>query len=280
MLVTRVPTALVGGGAFLWIMWQGGTLWSGLWAVLMALAAAEFLAIVGRRDVRPWAPALYAAALALPLYALSQSLGGRGAELTQWAGPVWLLLAAAAALSSVFDPRHGTVAGAFGVLGVFYLGYLPQFFLLLRDVGFGAVLLVFLTIWATDTAAYFTGRSLGRHKLAPQVSPNKTWEGALGGLLGAVLVTLGAAYSGAPWASWAGHGGWPAFSLAQSVAFGAVVAVVGQLGDLYESLLKRYGEVKDSGKLLPGHGGVLDRFDSALFAAPVAYYLMRLWAQG
>lgn len=115
--------------------------------------------------------------------------------------------------------------------------------------------------WAMDILAYVVGKAIGRHQLAPKISPGKTVEGAVGALVGAVAVT-------GPLGTWLG------LSLLQAVALGLLLGVGGQLGDLFESFLKRRAGVKDSGTLLPGHGGVLDRFDSLLFNAPIAYYFL------
>jgi phosphatidate cytidylyltransferase len=123
--------------------------------------------------------------------------------------------------------------------------------------------------WINDTLAYFVGRAIGRHKLLPRVSPGKTIEGAIAGLIGGLLtaVLLGANFIGP-------HVGVNA-SLLKWAAGGIIIAAVAQIGDLAESLFKREAGVKDSGKLLPGHGGVLDRFDALFFAIPVAYWYLR-----
>ncbi|UCC67646.1 MAG: phosphatidate cytidylyltransferase [Armatimonadota bacterium] len=127
--------------------------------------------------------------------------------------------------------------------------------------GAGLVALVVIACWATDTAAYFVGKAIGRHKLSPKISPGKTVEGAAAGLVAAVLTA-------------ASMGRWLGLPLVQGVLLGAILGVAGQLGDLFESSLKRRAGVKDSGALLPGHGGVLDRLDSLLFSAPAAYYYL------
>jgi phosphatidate cytidylyltransferase len=119
------------------------------------------------------------------------------------------------------------------------------------------VVLTFLAIWATDTGALFSGKLLGGPKLAPQLSPNKTWAGSIGGLACAGIVCGALAFV-------------LGVNIASAVLFAAVLSVAGQLGDLFESLVKRRMGRKDSGGLIPGHGGVLDRIDSILFAAPVA----------
>ncbi|NLH49940.1 MAG: phosphatidate cytidylyltransferase [Myxococcales bacterium] len=122
------------------------------------------------------------------------------------------------------------------------------------------VLMLFALIWINDTGAYFVGSAIGKRKLAPRVSPNKTWEGAVGGFAASVIL-------GAVIGVWSDH-----FTLGQGFLLGVVLGIVGPLGDLAESALKRGAGLKDSGLLLPGHGGVLDRIDSVLFGAPILYY--------
>jgi phosphatidate cytidylyltransferase len=119
---------------------------------------------------------------------------------------------------------------------------------------------VLLAVWAGDTLAYLGGRLLGRHKMAPSTSPGKTWEGFVFGTAATVFVAFVAMYKQ--------H----FLSIPQSIVLGAIIAVAGPLGDLFESLLKRDAGVKDSGTLLGGHGGMLDRLDAFLFAAPAAYF--------
>jgi len=149
-------------------------------------------------------------------------------------------------------PQSGLVA-----LGMVYCCVLLGFVIWLRP---HAVLVLMGTIWAGDAAAYYGGRALGRHKLAPAVSPNKTVEGSISGLLGSVVVGIGL-------------GTW-LLNVPTIVLAGASVAaaIAGQIGDLAESALKRSSKVKDSSSLLPGHGGMLDRLDSLIFAAPVYFW--------
>jgi phosphatidate cytidylyltransferase len=125
------------------------------------------------------------------------------------------------------------------------------------------ILAVLVLVWIADTAAYFVGRSFGRRKLAPSISPGKTWEGAAGGVGGALIyaVVLGAFWGGAWWAY---------------LAIAAVLAVLSIIGDLFESAAKRQAGVKDSGTLLPGHGGIMDRIDSATATLPVCALLLSL----
>lgn len=122
-----------------------------------------------------------------------------------------------------------------------------------------------LILWANDTGAYLAGRAFGRHKLFERISPNKTWEGLAGGV---VLALVLAAIV---------HHYFPVFTLSQWLAIAAIISVFGTLGDLVESMLKRSLQVKDSGNILPGHGGLLDRFDGLLLAAPMVYFLVVLF---
>ena len=139
------------------------------------------------------------------------------------------------------------------------------------DLGRNWLIFALLTTFATDTGAYLVGRAVGRHPMAPSVSPNKTWEGAVGGFVGAVVVALllerllnlGLGISG-----WTGGWNW------QPLLIGATVGIVSQAGDLLESKLKRLSQVKDAGALMPGHGGILDRLDSVLVTIPAVYYLL------
>ncbi len=157
---------------------------------------------------------------------------------------------------------------AYTVLGVFYIAGLGGYFLLIRNLEGGSQMIVFilLLIWAGDAAAYYGGRALGKHKLMPVVSPNKTVEGAianiLGTLLAAVIVKL-----------WF----FQEFSLTHCLIVAFICGIIGQFGDFSESLIKRNCRVKDSGSLIPGHGGFLDRIDSLLFAAPAFYCYYQLF---
>ncbi|WP_303720492.1 phosphatidate cytidylyltransferase [Malonomonas rubra] len=151
-------------------------------------------------------------------------------------------------------------------LGFFYLPFLVGHLVELRyqPNGRAWIFLTLLVIMVCDSCAYFVGSKLGKHKLYPAVSPNKSVEGGVGGLLGSVLVV-----------ELAGLTFLPMIGVWDGIAVGLLLGVVGQLGDLFESLLKRACGVKDSGTLIPGHGGLLDRLDSLLFAFPVVYCLAR-----
>lgn len=153
---------------------------------------------------------------------------------------------------------------ALTLAGVLYIGGLAAYAVLVRELPNGLVWTAsaLLTVWATDTAAYFAGTRLGRHGFFTSISPKKTWEGAIGGWIAATLTMLacGVLFGG--------------LSPLTAMAFGFGVSVAATFGDLAESLLKRQTGVKDSGSLVPGHGGLLDRIDSLLFAAVFAYYFV------
>jgi phosphatidate cytidylyltransferase len=183
----------------------------------------------------------------------------------QSAGP-WILsvLLASVALASVAPLfsriRTDLAMGSAGatLFGVVSIALPASALCYLRVFSPRAVLFLFLIVWGCDSAAYYTGRSFGRHKLAPVVSPNKTWEGTIGGFVGAALIGAAA-------------GAWllPQLGVWRGAAAGATASSAGQIGDLVESLWKRGAGVKDSGVFLPGHGGFYDRIDSLLFAGPV-----------
>ncbi len=137
------------------------------------------------------------------------------------------------------------------------------------DRGGPTIISMFVAIWMCDSLAYFAGRMFGRHKLFERVSPNKTWEGAIAGYLGAVITFVAAQQFVLPY-----------MTLVDAFICGSVVGVFGQIGDLAESLLKRDAGVKDSSALIPGHGGVLDRFDSLIFVSPLLYLYLRLVVLG
>jgi phosphatidate cytidylyltransferase len=261
----------------------GGPVFAALMGALAVTGWREF-ATMGRK--LPFSPSIpptgYAAVIALLL-----------AGLYGWPVPVVAAiigLAVAAPLVAQFrDPSNpGAISGwALAVAGSLYLGIPALAALSLRawpgpvgsgwledlsdrtslawastPAGLAWILLVILVTWIADTAAYLVGRSIGRRKLAPHLSPNKTIEGALGGLAGAVLVSLACfALFGLP--------GGPLAAILAGLALG----VAGQIGDLSESLIKRQAGVKDSGDIIPGHGGILDRIDALLFALPVGWLI-------
>jgi phosphatidate cytidylyltransferase len=251
-----VPVALacivVGGGAF---------------ALLVALVtiglAYEWLRMC-RIDAGPGTVLMFAA---LPLSVCVAALDHPG-----FAIGLLLLVTVAAVMrppgSRSANPTHlailpfGVPYLGIGAIALVWLRFLP-------DIGAAAVIVLLLVIWASDIGAYVVGRAVGGPKLAPRISPGKTWSGAIGGLVAAVAVGVAAA-------GW--FGAWDRAPLAAIAA--AVIGCIGQAGDLFESGLKRHFNVKDSGALIPGHGGLLDRLDAVLTAAPAAAILALLMGGG
>jgi len=252
---SRILIAAVGLPAVLGLVWLGGW-W--LWVLAAGaglIALHEFYGIA--RPLRPLVLAGYAGLLLLLL----------GAQL---GGTIWMLggflttIAFAFLLKGISETRQSlTVAVATTTLGVGWVGFGLAYILLLRgipDHGRLAVFTVLLAVFAADTMAYFTGVLIGRHKMAPVLSPGKTWEGLVASTITAILVAFFALY----------HQDF--LTVGEALALGAAIAVAAPVGDLFESAVKRDLNVKDSGRLLAGHGGVLDRLDAHLFAAVVAYY--------
>lgn len=160
---------------------------------------------------------------------------------------------------------------AFALLAFLYIPFLLMHLVLLRQTQFGIqwLIVIMLIVMTNDSAAYYSGSAFGKHRLYPLVSPKKSIEGAIGGLLGSLGGTMLAKFTF-----------FPQLTFTDAAVTAIVVGMVGQAGDLFESLLKRSSGVKDSGTIIPGHGGVLDRLDSILFAAPIAYYYVLFFFRG
>jgi phosphatidate cytidylyltransferase len=184
-------------------------------------------------------------------------------------GAPWWAFVAAQVLVGVFALREVVQIGKNALVsalgGVIYIGGAWVCAFNLRAVNPSWLLFAFLLCWAGDTAALYVGRNFGRHKMAPQISPGKTWEGAVASVVGGVLA--GAIFA---------HFLIPAASLAMVLMIAAAGNIAGQIGDLIESAYKRWGGVKDSGSSLPGHGGWLDRIDSSLLSVPVVFALVNV----
>jgi len=186
-----------------------------------------------------------------------------------------LLLASAVVLSLIGLLARRQKEGAFTswawtIAGILYVGWLLSYLVALRglDGGRNWVFFVLFVTWVSDTTAFFIGRRFGRHKLAPSISPGKTWEGTIGGICGAILMSI-LFFTPTPF--------YLPLIYWQAILLGVLVSIFGQVGDFVESLLKRNMGVKDSGKLMPGHGGILDRIDSIVFAGIVVYYYALLY---
>ncbi|HET9870207.1 MAG TPA: phosphatidate cytidylyltransferase, partial [bacterium] len=237
--------------------------------VVAALLAAlqEFFRMAPDQRVRPqaWVSHLCLLALLAPLF-----FPGLPFFSLREAVLLALALPCLAFLFSARPPQEMLPAVPFASFAALYFGLLGGYFLSLRDLPRGPWLLLFVYVatWAYDTGGYFAGRFLGRHKMTPQTSPQKTWEGALGGL----VLALGALFL--LWACCPAYR--EIFRAGDLAALGVLLSLFGQLGDLVESMVKRSLAAKDSGSFFPGHGGVFDRIDSLLFTAPVLFYYLTL----
>jgi len=263
MLKKRVITALCGFPLLIAVVWFGEPWFSLLAAILGLLAVFEFYRLVAASKVPPltyfgliWTllfilsphfnydlfmPLLLTSIVILPL--------------------IWFLLRP--------QKEQAFASWVWTIAGSLYVGWLLSYLVALRglDAGRDWVFFALFITFASDTSAFFVGRALGRHRLAPRISPGKTWEGAIAGVFGAIIGSLFFVLPTPlhlPLSYW------------QAILLGLVVSIFGQLGDLVESLFKRNMGVKEASKLIPGHGGALDRIDSVVFAGIVVYYYV-IW---
>jgi phosphatidate cytidylyltransferase len=255
--LSRILVAAVGLPVVLYLVWLGGV-WLFVLAAVAATAALHELFSIAR-PLRPLVLAGYTGAL---LALLGAWLGG-----TEWMAAGFMsTFAVAFLLKGVSETRQSVaVAVATTVLGAGWIGVGLAHAVLLRaipptDDGRLAIFAVLLAVFGADTAAYLVGRLIGRHRLAPAISPGKTWEGLVAGTVVALLVPFFVLYQSDFLDVW------------RSIVLGAVIAIVAPIGDLFESAVKRDLGVKDSGGLLLGHGGMLDRLDALLFASVASYY--------
>ncbi|WP_158589281.1 phosphatidate cytidylyltransferase [Atopobacter sp. AH10] len=252
---TRIISAILALLVFLPMLYYGS--WPLMIGVMLLslMAIREFFQM--HQEKMTFGPAGLIALATLVLSGGNQLLNHLQLPIAVQPFDLYYILAISCLAFTVFHPEWDFDRISVYLLAAVYVGFGFNSILTLRDRGFMAILGLFLIVWATDSFAYFVGRSFGRHKLAPHISPNKTIEGSVGGSLIAVVVFM------------VFNSYTRAFELSHLQAFLAAlfVSVLGQLGDLVESAFKRHYQVKDSGEFLPGHGGVLDRFDSLLFAS-------------
>jgi len=256
---SRILIAIAGLPLVLGVVWLGGWWLFGLVAVAAFVGVHEF--VTTARPLRPLAPAVYAGVI---LALVGAQVGG-----LDWLVAGFLATFPLAFVLHAMSSTRAPTTAAIGstILGSAWIGLGLGFVLLLRLMQTQGRLIAFtvvLSVFAADTVAYLVGRTAGRHRLAPRLSPKKTWEGLAGGVLAGIFVAFIALYDKRE----------SYLSIWQAVVLGLVVVTAALLGDLFESALKRDLEVKDTGRLLGGHGGVLDRVDALLFAAPAAYYLV------
>ncbi len=260
---TRMLTGLIMGTIAMGCIMLGGIALLLLLAVIIFFASKEYVKILEHKGFYPSLKIILSAEalLALITYFDRNEYIAIAVTLCTFASFMWVL----------FRGRQPYIANvATTILGFLYCGYFPLHLQLLRDIscpqfndGLGFVVMMFTAILATDVGCYYAGTKFGKHKLAPVVSPNKTIEGSIGGVISAVIgaMIIGYFIEGVQWYT--------------SFFAGLICTIFAQIGDLCESLIKRDAGVKDSGDSLPGHGGFLDRTDSFIFTIPVMFYFCK-----
>jgi phosphatidate cytidylyltransferase len=247
-------------------------------AFVAVLTAREYLAVIRGYGIEPFAWVVYSAVILSIAAGVIGILFGSFLIEGGWSIPLLLSLACAAPVVLRKNMQSALPAAAASAFAVIYIAFPLALVAPLRFHDPDILIFVVFSVWAGDTAAYYVGSSLGRHKLAPSVSPKKSWEGAAASLLASVAVAFLVFKFHAFFARFLlGEG--PSLSGATepvswkvAAPLGIITNVAAQLGDLFESALKRGAQIKDSGSILPGHGGLLDRIDALLFAIPVAWY--------
>jgi phosphatidate cytidylyltransferase len=268
-ILPRVAVIVLGIPCLYFITLRGGFFFLILVDLIILLGLREFYVLMRAKGYQPFEALGYFCALAISWYAWRE---GVGVPLIV-TGSLLLIM-----VREIFrrDMTNSLTHIAVTIFGIMYIGWMGSHLVMLRELpsalglddrmGVQLVFFAALLTWATDTGAYLFGVAFGRHQLIPRISPKKTVEGAVGGLLAAGLCGWLCAKSLTPFLT----------PLAATVV-GLIVGVMAQLGDLVESMIKRDAGIKDSAELIPGHGGVLDRFDSMLFTVPVLYYYFRFF---
>jgi phosphatidate cytidylyltransferase len=272
-LVQRIVVAAIAIPAVVSIIWLGGWPLAATLAVLGVLGAREVYDFARRQGIQPLERSGWLAAAAIPLLAYR----AKGPAL--YLGAIWLMVALVVAMARRGPSDRPLTSVSITLFGCLYASGMLSFLIAIRHGGVAVVrpaayvlltLFPLIVTWICDTTAFAVGTTVGGPKLAPVLSPNKTYAGAIGGTLGGIIAALALGkfvLNGQGWS----------FSDGQLLLFGFVVSIVGQIGDAAESLLKREAGVKDSSSLIPGHGGVLDRLDSLYFVIPAAAGLYRMF---
>ncbi len=270
MLSQRVKAALVFIPLILILIYFGGWAFNSFIGLVLLVAAVEFTQLLARTGYHPTLP--------LVLFGVLLFLLQRWFFPAQYLGILFTLLLVILVLVALIQYESGTsdsgLTFAINLAIIFYLGWVGSFFISLRNLpdGLGWTLTALPAVWLADSGAYFIGRWLGKRKMSPRLSPGKTWAGLAGALLtgaasGPLLILL-----------WRAIGFLPIVTpLWQGAVMGLILAVLTPMGDLFISLFKRTAGVKDTGNIIPGHGGFLDRIDTWIWAAMLGYYLVQIF---
>lgn len=261
-LQARLLSAVIAIIVALAVTWLGGPYYMALILAIVFLAQLEFFKLVRATGALPAKRTTIAISMLLVTVQYVRP---------EWTNLVLTIGGSVVCFYLLFKTKVATINDiATSILGLFYCAYLPSFWILVRGQGLNIIVLAYVSIWAADIGAYFLGKAFGRTQLSI-ISPKKTVEGAAFGIGGSMV----AAAIGTYWLNWPW---WPGPGL----VLGFLLGLTSLLGDLTESLMKRNAGVKDSGDLIPGHGGILDRGDSYVFTAPLTFYfveLMRRWLE-
>jgi len=263
MLLPRVLTALFGIPVVVLLIRAGGQAYAAFVLTIIALSLYEFATLMKLGSKPVQAPTLYVFGLLIPAALYFDRYSAAQAGGNNFTGFVLALTVIGVMCYELFSPKKYLERIGLTLLGIFMISWCLFHLVAIRDIrpdGMGLTLMLIVTVWIMDTAAYFVGKSFGRRQLST-ISPKKTWEGAAAGFIAAVITTLaiGRLMNGT-------------VSPAFAAGAGVLIGIFGQISDIAESMLKRAVGAKDSSNLLPGHGGILDRFDSYIFLAPVIYY--------
>lgn len=263
MLLPRVLTALFGIPVVLLLINAGGPAYAVFVLTVIAFSLYEFSTMMklGAKPVQ--SPALYLFGLLLPLALWFDRFGPSPAGPNNYTGLLVSLAVIGVMTWELFSPKKYLERMGLTLLGVFMISWCLFHLVAIRELrpgGYWLTIMLIVTVWIMDTAAYFFGKNFGRRQLSV-ISPKKTWEGAAAGFISAILTAWGLSKL---------SGG--AFSPAFAAGAGVLIGIFGQVSDIAESMLKRAVGAKDSSSILPGHGGIMDRFDSYIFLAPVIYY--------
>lgn len=258
MLKTRVISAIIGVAGLLGILYMGGVYWQALFIILGIIALYEFYEMMGKAGHKP---------LLIPGY-LFLLLLFCSAVYPQYLIPGLFFITLVVVILAVFGyPQMLIPDIALSLFGAAYIGFCLSFAIKMAELepAFTIILLAFVLTWSSDVGGYVFGTRWGRHKMTPLLSPGKSWEGAGG----ALLLTIGMAFL----FLWVFE--LEKLDYAYVLLLSILACVSAQFGDLFISSMKRYSRVKDTGNIIPGHGGVLDRFDAFLLVVPLVYYFFR-----
>lgn len=272
----RVASGIAGAILLFLVVWSGKFVLGLFIFLLSILGLNEFYSAVSNAGYKPVRFIGYIASLYMFLICSRDTLSSFGIEVgflfSYWSGflAVFSVMLVLFCYIIFFNNKYNIFDISITIFGIFYIVFLFSFVILIRNMsnGFYYVWLIFIGAFATDTFAYFTGYLLGRHKLLPEISPKKTVEGSVGGI-------IGCAFTMACYALYLGYINLDSLiSMQHFVFLGLMCGIISQIGDWAASAIKRYVKIKDYGNIMPGHGGVLDRFDSILFTAPVVYFYL------